>query len=556
MSDVPAPVPGAEQPTVFSRSASGLVRDLSLWDAMWFGILSSGLFFSFVFFFPYPQFASPGINTGVMLVIAAIASIPICIAYAALGSAMPRAGGDYLFQSRAIAPEVGFTVPFGWAILLWTIFFPLTAFVFVSYGIVPILTAFGRDVGGAGWIGDFTTWLGGSTGKLVATLVLSALAWLLCVAGVRIYRGVQRWVFVPAVVLTSITLLVLFLTTSTSSFEESFNSFPANVDAGITYDGVIETARKNGWAAPSFSFGDTILWVAIMMGVVPFAVFAAEGILGEVKGARNFRRLSGAFVTGALFIGVWVMALTYFLFERTASRDFLSAASYTFNGGSIEFPYGVDVSNFSAIINDNTLVVIAVAVGFMASAFQLMVGIFMNVSRVLVSMGLDRSLPARFGSVHPRFHTPVFAATTYLALITVTSIFFNYNEDWFTPLTYAAAISGEGILLFGCLAALLLPWRAPAVYAASPVSRYSVGPIPLIQLAGGVGLAILAVSWVVIMTNDKLGITGAGLGLKFDPRLTVIVPVIVGLAIFYAWRLVERSRGVDPSLAFKAVTPE
>src|SRR3954447_4112484 len=106
-------------PQVFSRSASGLVRDLSLWDAMWFGVLSSGLFFSIVYFFPYPQYIVPGINTPLMLVIATFLSIPITIVYAGLGSAMPRAGGDYLFQSRGISPLVGFAIPLGWAAMLW-----------------------------------------------------------------------------------------------------------------------------------------------------------------------------------------------------------------------------------------------------------------------------------------------------------------------------------------------------------------------------------------------------------------------------------------------------
>jgi amino acid transporter len=185
-----------------------------------------------------------------------------------------------------------------------------------------------------------------------------------------------------------------------------------------------------------------------------------------------------------------------------------------------------------------------------------MTGIFMNVSRMLVSMGLDRSLPTKFASVSERTHTPVFAATLYLVLIAITSSFFILNEDWFTPLTYAAAISGLGILLFGCIAAFLLPWRNPTVYQASPVAKYKVLGLPLLQVAGFIGLLIQGVSWVVIMTNDKLGITGAGLGLKFDPRLVVIVPLLVAIVLYIVWQRVEKSRGVDPSLAFKQIPPE
>ena len=99
--------------TPFARQSSGLVRDLTLTDAAWYGVFSSGGLFGFVFLFPYPQFASPGISIPLMLVLTLAFAVVVYFVYAALGSAMPRAGGDYLFQSRTLHPLVGFTVP--WA---------------------------------------------------------------------------------------------------------------------------------------------------------------------------------------------------------------------------------------------------------------------------------------------------------------------------------------------------------------------------------------------------------------------------------------------------------
>lgn len=542
-------------PQVFSRSASGLVRDLSMWDAMWFGVLSSGLFFSFVFFFPYPQFISPHINTWLMLVISTVATVPIVICYAGLGSAMPRAGGDYLFESRSIAPIVGFTIPFGWAALMWTIFFPLTATVFITSGLAPILNSLG-SAWNAGAFTSVATWLGTTFGTLVTTLALSALAWALTVRGVAVYRKIQRWVFVPAIFITFFAFLIVLLFTSHSSFINDFNSFPANKAAGVTAAKVMATATAAGWKPAGFNLNDTLLWVPIMMGVVPFAVFASEGMLGEVKGARNFRRMAGTFMLGAVVIGVFVMALIYFLFQGTAGRNFISAASYVSNTGKLTIPVGVNMATLTTTVSSSPLLAIAIGVGFMASAFQLMTGIFMNISRMLVSMGLDRSLPSRFAAVHQRTHTPVFAATVYLILVAATTIFFVYDSNWYTPLTYSAAVSGEGILLFGCLAAFLLPIRNPQIYASSPIARYKLLGIPLLQVAGAVGFIILGVSWVVIMTNDKLGVTGAGLNLLFDPRLVTIVPLFIAAALFLGWRRVEARRGIDTRLAFKEIPPE
>lgn len=542
-------------PQVFSRSASGLVRDLSLWDAMWFGVLSSGLFFSIVYFFPYPQYIVPGINTPLMLVIATVLSIPIAIVYAGLGSAMPRAGGDYLFQSRSIAPLVGFAIPLGWAAMLWTVFYPLCSLVIINNGLVPILNGLSGDLS-AGFLGDIATWMGKTSGTLIMTIALSVLGWGLTIAGVGIYRKVQRWVFVPSIIITFLTFVVVLLATSTSSWQDHFNALAANQQAGVTVDKVFSVARANGWHPTGRTLGDTLIWIPIMMGAIPFAVFAAEGMLGEVKGARNFRKMAMTFVIGTVIIGIVVLAFVYFLFERTVTRDFIAAASFDQNTGKLTLPTGLDLANMTSVVRSGSLLPILLGIGFIASAFQLMVGIYMNVTRMLVSMGLDRSLPSSIARVNPRTRSPVFAATLYLALTIATSWFFIKNSDWYTPLISTASISGEGILLFGCLAAVLLPIRNPQIYASSPVARYRVLGMPLLQFAGGLGLIIQGVSWVIIMTNDKLGVTGAGFGLKFDPRVVVLAPLALAVIIYFGWRAVEARRGVDAGLAFKEIPPE
>lgn len=556
MSSNGSPEAGAgEAPRVFSRSASGLVRDLSLWDAMWFGILASGLFFSFVYFFPYPQFITPGINTPLMLLIATVCTVPIAIVYAGLGSAMPRAGGDYLFQSRSIAPAVGFIIPFGWAALLWTIFFPLTASVIVANGLSPFLVALADNLD-ASALADFAEWMSTTAGQLVVTLAFSVAAWAITVKGVALYRKVQQYFFIPAVVITFVTFVVVLLFTSTSSFQESFNEYPANAAAGVTVESIMETARAEGWQPPQSSFSDTILWVPILMGAIPFAVFAAEGMLGEIKGVRNFRRLAWTFVIGAFTIGIVVLGFIYFLFEQTASKEFLSAASYVYNTGAMEMPVDMNLASMTGTVSSSALLALALGLGFIASAFQLMIGIFMNVTRMLVSMGLDRSLPPAISKINPSTHSPVFAATLYLALLTLTSIFFITSPDWYTPLVTCAAISGLGILLFSCLAAITLPLKNRQLYESSPIANHRIFGLPLLTVAGVLGFTIQLISWIVIMTNDKLGVTGAGMGLKFDPRLVVLSPLVIAAIVYFGWKAIERNRGVDSSLAFKEIPPE
>ncbi|MFT3864675.1 MAG: amino acid permease [Solirubrobacterales bacterium] len=542
-------------PQTFARSASGLVRELSIWDAMWFGVLASGLFAMLVYVFPYPQFTTPGISIPLTLLVATICTVPVAITYAGLGSAMPRAGGDYLFQSRSISPFVGFIVPLGWAAILWTVFFPISSSIITEDALIPALLALGNSFNSA-VPGEIAEWLLTEPGRIIFTLALGVCAWAVAVKGIAFYRKLQRRIFMPAIGITFVTFLVILLTTSTGSFADHFNSNPVNAEAGVTVESIIAAARHGGWSPPSFSLGDTLLWVTILMGAIPFAVFAAEGMLGEIKGARNFRKMAGVFILGAFIIGVAVLALVYLLFERMASKEFISAASFAYNTGAAEIPTGMNVSALTSAAGSSPIPALLLAVGFTACSFQLLVSINLNVTRMLISMGLDRSLPPAISKINTRTRSPIFATTLYLVLCMAAAVFFITNPDWYTPLISTSAVSGEGILLFSCIAGFLLPFRNKPIYEASPIARHKVLGLPLLSVASGVASLILLFSWIEIMTNDKLGVTGAGLGLKFDPRALVLAPLVIAAVIFAGWRWAERRRGIDPSLAFKEIPPE
>ena len=86
------------------------------------GSLATGGLFGYVFLFPTPQFVSPGISIPLMLVATLLLGVVVYFVYAALGSAMPRAGGDYLYESRTLHPLVGFTVPWACQLLFWLAF--------------------------------------------------------------------------------------------------------------------------------------------------------------------------------------------------------------------------------------------------------------------------------------------------------------------------------------------------------------------------------------------------------------------------------------------------
>src|SRR5947209_4404911 len=109
-----------EAPTLFLRKATGLVKGWSKFDAFLYSFMSVnfvtlGLFFalSVLAFVPGGQVLPALLISGVFITF-------IVIAYAGLISVMPRAGGDYVWQSRVLGGGVAFVLAItGWWFILW-----------------------------------------------------------------------------------------------------------------------------------------------------------------------------------------------------------------------------------------------------------------------------------------------------------------------------------------------------------------------------------------------------------------------------------------------------
>ena len=89
-------------PSLFLRNATGLVKGWSAFDAFTYSFMSVnlvtlGMFYSLAVF-AYVPTASPVLS----ILIAAIAVTFLAVAYAALIAVMPRAGGDYVWQTRVL----------------------------------------------------------------------------------------------------------------------------------------------------------------------------------------------------------------------------------------------------------------------------------------------------------------------------------------------------------------------------------------------------------------------------------------------------------------------
>jgi basic amino acid/polyamine antiporter, APA family len=178
-----------------------LVRGLSLFDATMLivgSVIGSGIFVAPSIMAGYVQ--SPGMLLGLWIV-GGILTLFGALAYGEMAAAMPRAGGQYVFLSRAFSPLWGFL--YGWTLLLAinTGFIAAVSVAFAKY-----LGVFFPSVGE----GTILFLVGGrpfSSAQAVALVVIVALTWI-NITGLRTGARVQN-LFTVAKVAAVAALVVL-----------------------------------------------------------------------------------------------------------------------------------------------------------------------------------------------------------------------------------------------------------------------------------------------------------------------------------------------------------
>src|ERR1700689_1721642 len=101
---------GEERPTLFLRKATGLVRGWSVRDSMIYACLATNFVTLGIYEF---TFAGPAFPKGQMITAVVISGIWVSflvVAYSGLVVTIPRAGGDYVWQTRILGSGVGFVM--------------------------------------------------------------------------------------------------------------------------------------------------------------------------------------------------------------------------------------------------------------------------------------------------------------------------------------------------------------------------------------------------------------------------------------------------------------
>src|SRR6266516_4792494 len=205
---------GDERPALFLRKATGLVRGWSVRDSMIYAVLSTNFVTLALFEF---TFAGPAFPQGQLLtsvVIAAILVSFLVVAYTGLIVTIPRAGGDYVWQTRILGSGIGFVMAVtGWWFTLW-LWAPIYGNVLSAEFFQPLLATLGHP--------SAATWFGKPTGIFVISIIVIALAGILVSLGMAGYARIQKWGFYGGLIGFGV-ILILLAVNSHASFVSSFN---------------------------------------------------------------------------------------------------------------------------------------------------------------------------------------------------------------------------------------------------------------------------------------------------------------------------------------------
>ena len=260
---------------------------MSPYSAFAYNILNIGVIFPWVYITTIAFLPDASVWAGIVLC-GAFASL-LAVVYAGLASAMPRTGGDYVFQSRTLRPWFGFATV---AMMIITFFLQwqaLAGWLLSVLGVYPLLTGLGVMTNNHTLV-DWGAWYLVGWGPTIVTMVSSTIAALVLIKSFRWFVQLQ-WIMWYGFLMSYVLMVVLFFTTSNATFISRYNSAATFINAGGSgaYQAILTDAMANAFTpARTISIAATVLVAPVALTSLGWVGYAQEQA-GEIQGAQNLK---------------------------------------------------------------------------------------------------------------------------------------------------------------------------------------------------------------------------------------------------------------------------
>src|SRR5215471_5224770 len=536
---------GEERPTLFLRKATGLVRGWSVRDSLIYACLATNFVTLGLYEF---TFAGPAFPRGQLITATLIGGIWVSflvIAYTGLVVTIPRAGGDYVWQTRILTSGVGFVMAVtGWWFILW-LWAPIYGNILAVQLFQPIWATLKWT-----WPSGGAAWFGTHNGVFIVTLITIAVAGVLVSIGMAGYAKVQRWCFIGGLIGFAV-IVGLLLFNSHADFIAAFNREGQHL-FGVknAYAATNHAAAKAGYTTTPLGFGPLGPTMLLLPALMAFLLWPNWGttLYGEVRGASDFRR-----VFSGMFFGLWLTVITtvicLLLIAKTVGWDFyqnLNALQYnatpTFGIWPSPFLFAGWLVNNSAF---QVILILVLSLWF----FGWVGSLFLSSTRVIFAAAFDRVLPDRAAEVSERRRVPFYSLLLMLLPAVGLSAVYAYSAT-FASYTLDATLVIAVTYLFSAIAVVILPWRKPELWRASPASKVKVLGVPIVPVAGVVTIGLLGFCLYEWLFNNNYYVNNN------DSLIYMGSMYLLAIVVFVAARLIRRRQGIDLGLINKEIPVE
>lgn len=491
------------------ESSSGLERRLGLLGLAATGICS--MLGAAINIIPFMlQRSVPGIGPYVLpaYLFAAVPAVLAALAYATLSSAMPRAGGSYVFASRGLSPYLGFVASFS----QW--FGLSVAIGVVSYVMIPFIrdavAAFGMD--GLAMTLD--------QGPVRVGLALAFL-WVSVGINMRGVGNVER-ILVPLMfvmfALGGVVIVAGFL------FDQT--DFAAGLMAreGV---GVPDVSAEFSWSR------------MLAASAILFSSFIGFDSIAQAGGeARDPERS----LPLAIGIAIGTVGLFYFLFTaavyNTVPWQFIAERAQTQDLTAPGLLGYVLEPQWTALI----------VAGAAIALINDLPAMLLAVSRLMFAWAEDGVFPRGVARVHPKWHTPHVAIVLSGLMATAAILGSHFAGDFFlgVDILVTSMLVNFGVM---CLTVLSLPSRNPEIASRMTVVRNRAIQAPLALTGAMLLMVFLGVHLWKDLTAD--------LAAWYFHSTALWVAVMAGASIVYFREVAKlKADGVDVEAIFAELPPE
>src|SRR6266571_71532 len=496
---------------LFVRQASGLVRDVSMTNALFFNIaafVGTAVGWAIAFYALYPEWVAFGISAyAYMAVLTGI----FC----------------YFLEIIVATHNIQLT-----AILLG-VAFPTSVF------------------NGA------TNWLQDTTSKFIVGIII-----LLVIAGIavlktRTFHKVVMGLTIFAIVAVAINFIGAFTVDPVSMS----NALPA---LGTSSKAIIDTATKAGYSLGSPDF--SLLGLVGLAGLVSVILFQYIGfqfssyIAGEVKG--NVRRSIMFAVIGALIFAVFMNSVYMDVQGFHFGFDMVNAWGYlywfTSNAPLNGQPPFTPVM-LTAVHPQFWILWLIVALGNITLNVLLCPVYAIFLSRIVLAWALDRQVPEWFSVVNERTNAPLRVIVLAILLGAVFYVLTFFGVSLASTTFFGILLAGLTWIMPG-LNAILIPYRRPDLFQLTNNTGKFLG-LPRLVWYGILWLIFIvpvyAAAFVWPVIKGLLASGSAYLALSNSSGVGwALVFIAVAIVIYFVMRFVNTSRGINVKMIYQELPPD